>query len=73
MEGPRTGRGEFGCKGGGGGWGAGSSGRADRLLMICGPGTLSLPQIHLSSRRVRGKGVEMEEEEGVSGTENGLQ
>lgn len=59
MEGPRMGRGEFGCKRGGGGWGGGSSGRPDRLLVICGPGTLSLPWIHLSSREVRGRGVEI--------------
>lgn len=54
----------MGARGGGGGWGVGSSGRADRLLVICGPGTLSLLWIHLSSRGVRGRGVEIEEEEG---------
>lgn len=67
----------LGAKGEVAGWGGGSSVRADRLLVICGPGTLSLPWIHLSSGGVRGRGVEMEkaeeEEEGVSGTENGLQ
>lgn len=36
-------------------------------LVICGPGTLSLPWIHLSSRGVRGRGVEMEEEEEEGG------
>lgn len=44
------GRGEVGCAGGSGG--GGSSGRADRPLVICGPGTLSLPWTHLSSRGV---------------------
>lgn len=50
------GRGEVGCAGGGRG-GGGSGGRADRPLVICGPGTLSLPWTHLSSRE-----VEVEEE-----------
>lgn len=33
-----------------GGGGGGGSGRAGRPLVICGPGTLSLPWTHLSSR-----------------------
>lgn len=37
---------------GGGSGGRGSSGRADRPLVICGSGTLSLPWTHLSSRAV---------------------
>ncbi len=37
---------------GGGSGGGGSSGRADRPPVICGPGTLSLPWTHLSSRGV---------------------
>lgn len=48
------GRGEVGCAAGSGG--GGSSGRAGRPLVICGPGTLSLPWTHLSSR---GAGVEV--------------
>lgn len=61
----------LGARGEAAGWGGGSSGRADRLLVICGPGTLSLPWIHLSSGGVRGRGVEMEKEEEGGGGRRG--
>lgn len=75
MEGPRTGRVEFGCKGGGDGWGGGSIGRADRL-----PGDLWTrhsvialdPFVFKRSQRKRG-GDGGGGGGGVSGTENGLQ
>lgn len=73
MEGLGTGRAEVGCSGGGG-----SSGRADWPLVICGPGTLSLPWTHLSSRGV-GKKRGGDGGDGGSGggggprAENGLQ
>lgn len=53
---------------GGGSGGRGSSGRADRPLVICGPGTLSLPWTHLSSRTVgKKRGGDGGDGEGMGG------
>lgn len=76
MEGPGTRRGRGWVQGGGSG-GGGSSGQAERLPVICGPGTLSLPWTHLSSRGVGKKrgGDEGDRDGGGGGfrAENGLQ
>lgn len=58
-----------GCRGGGG------SGRPGRPPVICGPGTLSLPWTHLSSRGVGKKrgGGDGGGSGGGSRAENGLQ
>lgn len=58
------------CGGSGGG---GSSGRADRPLVICGPGTLSLPWTHLSSRGIGKRGGGSGGGGGGPRAENGLQ
>lgn len=60
---------------GGGCRGGESSGRAGRPPVICGPGTLSLPWTHLSSRGVGKKrgGGDGGGSGGGSRAENGLQ
>lgn len=60
---------------GGGSGGRRGSGRADRPLVICGPGTLSLPRTHLSSGAVGKKKGGDGEDCGGGGfrPENGLQ
>lgn len=77
MAGPGTGRGEVGCRG----EAAGEEEAVDEQtgpLVICGPGTLSLPRAHLSSRGVGKKrggdgGAAGGGGGGGSGAENGLQ